>query len=147
MSMSARIKWVENAAWLGESGSGHGIVIDGPTDIGGRNLGVRPMELILLGVGSCSAMDVIHILKKSRQPVDDVQIEVKGERAETDPKVFTDIHLHFRVMGQGLSEKQVARAVQLSAEKYCSASIMLQASVKISHSHEIVDGTGEAIGA
>ena len=140
MAMEARVKWIENAAWVGETGSGHGIVIDGPTDIGGRNLGVRPMELILLGVGSCSAMDVIHILKKSRQPVEDVVIELKGERADTDPKVFTDIHLHFRVMGQDLSERQVARAVQLSAEKYCSASIMLQASVNITHSHEILSG-------
>lgn len=137
MSMQARIKWIENAAWLGETGSGHGIVIDGPEDIGGRNLGVRPMELILLGVGSCSAMDVIHILRKARQAVDDVQIEVSGERADADPKVFTDIHLHFKVSGEGLSEKQVARAVQLSAEKYCSASIMLQASVNITHSHAI----------
>ncbi len=138
MTMNARIKWIENAAWIGETGSGHGLVIDGPEHIGGRNLGVRPMELILLGVGGCSAMDVIHILKKARQGVDDVQIEVKGERADTDPKVFTDIHLHFKVMGSNLSEKQVARAVQLSAEKYCSASIMLQASVTITHSHEIV---------
>ncbi len=143
MSMTARIKWIENAAWIGETGSGHGIVIDGPEHIGGRNLGVRPMELILLGVGGCSAMDVIHILKKSRQAVNDVQIEVKGERADTDPKVFTDIHLHFKVFGSGLSEKQVARAVQLSAEKYCSASIMLQASVNITHGHEIVSAVEE----
>ena len=140
--MKARIKWIENAAWLGETGSGHGIVIDGPDSIGGRNLGARPMELILLGVGSCSAMDVIHILKKSRQPVVDVDIEVSGKRAETDPKVFTDIHLHFKVAGEGLSEKQVARAVQLSAEKYCSASLMLQASVNITHGYEIVQAEG-----
>ena len=138
MTMEARVKWIEDAAWIGETGSGHGLVIDGPSDIGGRNLGVRPMELILLGVGGCSAMDVIHILKKSRQDVDDVVIELKGERADTDPKVFTDIHLHFKVMGEGLNERHVARAVQLSAEKYCSASIMLQASVNITHSHEIV---------
>lgn len=138
MTMKARIKWIEDAAWVGETGSGHGIVIDGPDAIGGRNLGVRPMELILLGVGSCSAMDVIHILKKSRQAVDDVQIEVSGERADNDPKVFTDIHLHFKVIGEGLNEKHVARAVQLSAEKYCSASIMLQASVNITHGHEII---------
>ncbi|MGB1580914.1 MAG: OsmC family protein [Nevskiales bacterium] len=137
--MKARIKWIEDAAWVGETGSGHGIVIDGPDSIGGRNLGPRPMELILLGVGSCSAMDVIHILKKARQAVTDVQIEVDGKRAETDPKVFTDIHLQFKVYGQGLSEKQVARAVQLSAEKYCSASLMLQASVNITHGHEIID--------
>ncbi len=138
MAMKARIKWIENAAWVGETGSGHGLVIDGPAEIGGRNLGVRPMELILLGVGSCSAMDVIHILKKGRQPVEDVVIELKGERVDSDPKVFTDIHLHFKVMGEGLNERQVARAVQLSAEKYCSASIMLQASVNITHSHEII---------
>ena len=123
--MEARIKWVENAAFVGESGSGHAIVIDGPADIGGRNLGVRPMELMLLSVGACSAVDVVHILKKGRHAVADVQVAVKGERADADPKVFTQIHLHFVVAGKGLTEKVVERAVQLSAEKYCSASIML----------------------
>ena len=135
--MKARIKWVENACFVGETGSGHAIVIDGPESIGGRNLGVRPMELMLMSVGACSAVDVIHILKKARQPVADCVVEVSGERAETDPKVFTDIHLHFVVIGQGLSEKQVQRAVQLSAEKYCSASLMLGKAANITHDHEI----------
>lgn len=135
--MKARIKWVENACFVGETGSGHAVVIDGPESIGGRNLGVRPMELMLLSVGACSAVDVIHILKKARQPVVDCFVEVNGERAETDPKVFTDIHLHFVVIGKDLSEKQVQRAVQLSAEKYCSASLMLGKAANITHGHEI----------
>jgi putative redox protein len=137
--VKARVKWVENAAFVGETGSGHAVVIDGPQDIGGRNLGPRPMELMLLSVGSCSAVDVVHILKKARQNVVDVQVELKGERAETDPKVFTAIHLHFVVSGSGLSENHVKRAVELSAEKYCSASIMLKAGgCKVTHDYEIV---------
>lgn len=136
--MQARIKWVENAAFVGETGSGHAVVIDGPADIGGRNLGVRPMELMLLSVGACSAVDVVHILKKARQPVADVQVEVNGERAETDPKVFTKIHLHFIVVGKGLGANHVERAVKLSAEKYCSASIMLgRAGAQITHDFEL----------
>lgn len=138
--MEARIKWVEHVAFTAESGSGHAIVVDGPPDLGGRNLGPRPMELMLMSVGSCSALDVVHILRKARQPVRDVQVEVKGQRADTDPKVFTAIHLHFIVKGAGLGAKQVERAVQLSAEKYCSASILLgRAGVKITHDFEIFD--------
>lgn len=135
--MKARIKYVENACFVGESGSGHAIVIDGPESIGGRNLGVRPMELMLMSVGACSAVDVIYILRKSRQPVADCYVEVSGERAETEPKVFTAIHLNFVVIGDGLSEKHVQRAVELSAEKYCSASIMLGKAADISHSYEV----------
>ena len=136
--MEARIKWVENAAFTAEAGSGHAIVVDGPPDIGGRNLGVRPMELMLMSVGACSAVDIVHILKKARQPIDDVQVEVKGERADTEPKVFTAIHLHFIVKGKGLLANQVERAVKLSAEKYCSASIMLgRAGAKMTHDFEI----------
>jgi putative redox protein len=136
--MEARIKWVENAAFVGTTGSGHGIVIDGPPDIGGKNLGMRPMELMLLSVGACSAVDVVHILKKGRQDVADVQVEVKGERTDTDPKVFTKIHLHFIVAGRGLTRERVERAVQLSAEKYCSASIMLgRAGAEITHDFEL----------
>ncbi|MCI0749421.1 MAG: OsmC family protein [Nevskiales bacterium] len=123
--MHARIKWLGNAAFAGETDSGHTVTMDGPPDIGGQNRGPRPMELMLLSVGSCSAVDVVHILKKARQPVTDVQVEVQGTRAETDPKVFTAIHLHFIVSGQALSATHVERAVTLSAEKYCSASIML----------------------
>jgi putative redox protein len=140
--MQARIKLVENVCWVGEAGSGHGVVIDGPPDIGGRNLGLRPMELVLLGVGSCSAMDVVHILRKARQAVSDCVVELKGRRAETDPKVFTDIHMHFIVTGQALKEPQVQRAVQLSAEKYCSASIMLKSAVNITHSYELRGNSG-----
>lgn len=136
--MRARVKWVENAAFLGESGSGHALVIDGPEEIGGRNLGVRPMELMLMSVGSCSAVDVLHILRKSRQAVADCEVEVEGRRADTEPKVFTDIHLKFVITGRGLSEPQVRRAVELSAEKYCSASIMLKrGGVNVTHSYEM----------
>ena len=141
MEMTARIKLAEGVCWVGETGSGHGVVIDGPPDIGGRNLGARPMELVLLGVGSCSAMDVIHILRKARQAVSDCVVELKARRAESDPKVFTDIHMHFIVTGTDLQEAQVKRAVELSAEKYCSASIMLKATVNITHGYEIVPAT------
>ncbi|HUP91712.1 MAG TPA: OsmC family protein [Solimonas sp.] len=124
--MKARVKWAEHAAFVGETGSSHAIVIDGPPDIGGRNLGPRPMELMLLSVGSCSAVDVVHILKKARQAVTDCWVEVEGKRAETEPKVFTDIHLHFVISGKELADNHVRRAVELSADKYCSASIMLK---------------------
>ena len=137
--MKARIKWVEEATFVGESGSGHAIIMDGPPDHGGRDLGVRPMELMLLGMGGCTSFDVVHILKKSRQDVSNCVAEIEAERAETEPKVFTKIHIHFIVSGEGLSEKHVERAVSLSAEKYCSASIMLgEAGVKITHDFEIV---------
>ncbi len=136
--MKARVKWVEEATFLAESGSGHMLVMDGPEDHGGRNLGVRPMEMLLLGMGGCTAFDVMRILKKSRQPVEDCEVLLSAERADTEPKVFTRIHVHFVISGQGLKEKQVARAVSLSAEKYCSASIMLgRAGVEISHDYEI----------
>ncbi len=137
--MKARIKWIENVSFLGETGSGHGVVIDGPPEYGGRNLGPRPMELLLLGVGSCSAFDVVQILKKGRHPVADCEVRVSAERADTVPKVFTRIHLHFVVSGSGLSERAVERAVALSAEKYCSASIMLGKAAEVSHSFEVVD--------
>lgn len=135
--MQARIKWVEGATFVGESGSGHAVVMDGPPDMGGRNLGVRPMEMVLLGMGGCTAFDVVHILKKARQPVTDCVVELNADRAETEPKVFTRIHAHFIVIGAGLKEAQVARAIQLSAEKYCSASIMLGATAEITHDYEI----------
>lgn len=138
--MHARVKWIENAAFIGETGSSHAVVIDGPADIGGRNLGARPMELMLLSVGSCSAVDVVHILKRARQPVSDCYVEVEGKRAETEPKVFTDIHLKFVISGKGMNENQVKRAVELSADKYCSASIMLKrGGVNVTHSYELVE--------
>ncbi len=137
--MKARIKWVEDATFLGESGSGHAVVMDGPPDMGGRDLGVRPMEMMLLGMGGCTAFDVVHILKKSRQQVTDCVAELKAERAETEPKVFTRIHVHFIVKGLALNDAKVRKAVELSAEKYCSASIMLgNAGVAISHDYEII---------
>jgi len=138
--MKARIQWVQDAIFVAESGSGHGVVIDGPPEGGGRNLGVRPMELMLMGVGACTAYDVVHILKKSRQPVARCVAELSAERAEDEPKVFTKIHVHFVVTGSGLGEAAVKRAVDLSAEKYCSASIMMgRAGVEISHDFEIVE--------
>ncbi len=135
--MKARIKWVQDATFLGESGSGHAVVMDGPPDHGGRNLGVRPMEMLLLGMGGCTAFDVVSILKKSRQSITDCVAEIEAGRADADPKIFTTIHVHFIVTGKDLSEKRVARAVELSAEKYCSASIMLGKTAKISHDFEI----------
>jgi putative redox protein len=137
--MKARVKWVEAATFVGESGSGHAVVMDGPEDSGGRNLGIRPMEMLLLGMGGCTAFDVVHILRKARQPVSDCVVELEAERATTEPKIFTRIHVHFRVSGAGLAEKQVARAVELSAEKYCSASIMLGKVAEITHDYEVID--------
>lgn len=137
--MKARIKWIEGAAMLGEAGSGHAVVMDGPADFGGRNLGVRPMEMLLIGMGGCTEFDVLLILRKARQKVTDCVVELEAERSPGDPKVFTRIHAHFIVSGQGLSEKQVERAIHLSAEKYCSASIMLGATAEISHGFEIRD--------
>jgi putative redox protein len=140
VSMKARIKWVEDATFIGEAGSGHAVVMDGPPENGGRNLGVRPMEMMLLGLGGCTSFDVMHILKKSRQQVTDCVAEIEAERAESDPKVFTRIHVHFVVQGHQLNEGKVAKAIELSAQKYCSASIMLgNAGVAISHDFEIVE--------
>jgi putative redox protein len=124
---------------MGESGSGHGVVMDGPPEHGGRNLGVRPMEMLLLGMGGCTEFDVLSILRKSRQQVSRCVVELEAERAQQDPKVFTRIHAHFIVTGRGLSEKHVARAISLSAEKYCSASLMLGKVAEITHDYEIHD--------
>jgi len=137
--MKARIKWVEQATFVGESGSGHAVVMDGAPDSGGRDLGVRPMEMLLLGLGGCTAFDVVYILKRSRQPITDCVVELEAERAPEPPKVFTRIHVHFVVSGRGLPEKAVRRAVELSAEKYCSASIMLGKSAEITHDFEILE--------
>jgi putative redox protein len=136
--MKARIKWVQDATFIGESGSGHAVVMDGPPDSGGRDLGVRPMEMLLLGMGGCTAFDVVYILQRARQPVTDCVVEVSAERADKPPKVFTRIHVHFIVTGRDLAENQVARAVKLSAEKYCSASLMLGKAAEITHDFEVV---------
>lgn len=136
--MKARINWLQDAMFLGESGSGHTVVMDGPADAGGRNIGVRPMEMLLLGVGGCSAFDVVSILRKSRQDVSGCIAEVEAERADAIPAVFEKIHIRFIVSGRGLDESRVRRAVELSAEKYCSATIMLRkAGVEMSHDFEI----------
>jgi putative redox protein len=138
--MQGTVKWLDGAMFVGESGSGHTVVMDGPADLGGRNHAVRPMEMLLLGTGGCSIYDVLSILKKARQLVTDCRVELAAERADAVPAVFTRIALHFVVTGRGLKESQVRRAVELSAEKYCSASIMLGAAgVEISHSFEIVE--------
>ncbi len=135
--MKARIKWVENAMFVGQSGSGHSVVMDGPPESGGQNLGIRPMEMLIIGMGGCTAFDVVHILKKSRQNVLDCTVDITAERVDEEPKVFSAIHIHFIVKGDELKEKQVQRAVELSAEKYCSASIMLGKTAKITHDYEI----------
>lgn len=136
--MNARIKLVEGVAWMAEADSGHGLVIDGSPEIGGRNLGPRPMELVLLGLAGCTGMDVVSILRKGRHAVDDCTIEVKAQRADDVPRVFTTIHVHYVVKGQALKEAAVERAVKLSAEKYCSVSKMLGATVAITHDFEVV---------
>ena len=138
--MKARVKWIENAAFVGESESGHAFVMDGAQEGGGRDLGPRPMEVLLLGTGACSAYDVVTILRKARQPILDCHVEIDAERASTEPKVFTRIHMHFVITGQGINAAHVKRAVELSAEKYCSASIMLGKSAEMTHDFEIVDG-------
>lgn len=139
--MKARVKWVDEVMFVGESGSGHVVVMDGAPDAGGRNLGVRPMEMLLLGLGGCSAFDVVLILKRGRQPVTDCVVEIEAERADTDPKVFTHIAMRYVVTGVGLDRAKVERAVQLSADKYCSASAMLAKTAAMSHSVEIVEAT------
>jgi len=139
--VQARVKWLDNMSFVGESGSGHSIVLDGSPDHGGRNLGVRPMESVLIGLGSCSAFDVVLMLKKARQPVVDCEVLLDAERADSVPAVFTHVEMKFRITGNGLSEKQVNRAVSLSVEKYCSVAKMLESTAEISHSVEIVEST------
>lgn len=135
--MKARIKWIQDVMFVGESGSGHALVMDGSPESGGRNLGVRPMEMMLLGLGGCSAFDVVLILKRSREQVTDCVVELEAERAATDPKVFTRVTMRYIVTGRGLDRRKVERAVQLSADKYCSASAMFAKSAQIDHAIEI----------
>lgn len=136
--MKARIKWVEQASFLGESGSGHSVLMDGAPDAGGRNLGFRPMEMLLLGLGGCSAFDVVMILKRGRERVTDCVVEIEAERAETEPKVFTKIAMRYIVTGHDLDQKKVERAVTLSADKYCSATAIMSKTAQITHTIEIV---------
>jgi putative redox protein len=136
--MKARIEWKEGMSFLGESGSGHSVLMDGPPEAGGKNLGPRPMEMLLMGTGGCAAFDVVLILKKSRQDISDCVVEIEAERAPEEPKVFTRIHFHFIVTGKQLKPEQVERAIKLSAEKYCSASIMLGKTAELTHDFKIV---------
>ena len=137
--MKARVKLIEGVSFIGQSESGHSVVMDGAPESGGKNLGVRPMEMLLMGLGGCSAFDVVLILRKGRQQVTDCVADLSAERADSDPKVFTKIHVHFTVTGKALDPKRVEQAVKLSAEKYCSASIMLGKTAEITHDFEVVD--------
>ena len=141
--MKARIKWVDGMMFVGESGSGHAVVMDGAPEYGGRNAGIRPMQMLLIGLGGSTSFHVFQILKKGRDQVTDCEFEVSAERAETDPKVFTAIHLEYRVKGRDLAPAKVERAIELSKEKYCSASIMLGAVAKITHSWTAIDETAQ----
>ena len=137
--MKVRVKWVEDVCFLAETESGHALVMDGAPESGGRNLGARPMETVLAGTGGCTAYDVMTILRKARQPVKHCEVRIEADRAAEDPKVFTRIHFHFIVTGSGVKKEHVERAIHLSAEKYCSASIMLGKTATITHDFEIVD--------
>ncbi|CAD85047.1 MULTISPECIES: OsmC family protein [Nitrosomonas] len=138
--MKANIAWQEGVSFLGQVGSGHSVLMDGAPEAGGKNLGPRPMEMILLGLGGCTAFDVVHILRKGRQVITGCQVEMDAQRATEDPKVFTHIHLHFIITGKNLDPRHIERAISLSAEKYCSASMMLKATVDITHDYEIIVG-------
>ncbi|HLX30063.1 MAG TPA: OsmC family protein [Casimicrobiaceae bacterium] len=138
--MKARVRWHEGVAFVAESGSGHAVVVDGAPEAGGRNIGMRPMELVLAGAAACTAFDVVWILNRARQPVADCVVDADAERAPHEPKVFTRIHLRYAVAGRGLDAKQVERAVALSKEKYCSATIMLAHTAQITYEVRIVDG-------
>lgn len=141
--MECVVKWVGEATFMAETGSGHAVVMDGAPEAGGRNLAPRPMEMLLVGAGGCTAFDVVLILKRGRHPVTDCQVRIQADRAETDPKVFTRLHYHYVVSGDGLKPAAVERAIHMSAERYCSASIMLGQTAEVSHTWEIVD-TGAA---
>jgi putative redox protein len=137
--MKTRIKWKDGVSFIAESGSGHTILMDGPPEVGGRNLGPRPMEMLLMGTGGCAAVDVVLILKKARQDISDCVVEIEAERAPEEPKVFTRIHFHFILTGKSLSFSHVERAIRLSAEKYCSASIMLGKTAALTQDFEILE--------
>jgi len=135
--MKTTVRWVNDMTMVGESASGHAIVMDGPEEAGGNNLGIRPMEMLLLGMGGCTTIDVLSMLKKMREKVRDCRAEITAERADEHPKVFTKIHIHFVIEGTNLDEKKVAKAIGLSADKYCSASIMLGKTAVVTHDFEI----------
>src|SRR6516162_4657623 len=137
--MKARIKWVEDRTFIGESASGHKVVLGTALGSEGRTPGPSPMEMVLIGTGGCSAFDVVHILERGREAIEDCVVEMEAERAEQDPKVFTRIHMHFVLKGRGLSPNKVERAIRLSLEKYCSASAMLAKTATITHDFEVVE--------
>ncbi len=137
--MKTRVKWLDHMSFIGESASGHSVVMDGPPEAGGRNLGVRPMEMLLLGMGGCSSFDVVSMLKKGRQDITSCEVEIESERADEEPKVFTKIHMHFIIKGNAVSESKVKKAVSLSADKYCSASIMLGKTAEVTHDFVVVN--------
>ncbi|MCX7889779.1 MAG: OsmC family protein [Rhodobacteraceae bacterium] len=137
--MKAKVTWINGRAFLGESGSGHGVVMDGAPEAGGRNIGVRPMEMLLLGLGGCTAFDVVMILEKAREPVTGVEVDLDAERAAEDPKVFTRVKLGFTVKGRGLKPAAVERAIRLSEEKYCSASAMFRGTATLETAWRIVE--------
>ncbi len=139
--MKARIQWLQDRAFTGVSGSGHAVVMGSTTGPEGRTIGPSPMEMVLMGVGGCTAFDVVHILEKSREPVEGCVVELESERAATDPKVFTRVHMRFVVTGRGLDPAKVERAVKLSAETYCSASAMIAKTAEITHEIEVIDST------
>ena len=143
--MRARVKWVEDRTFVGESGTGHKLVLGTASGPDGRTPGPSPMELVLIGTGGCSAFDVVHILEKGREPIEDCVVELEADRAETEPKVFTRIHMPFVVRGRGLSETKVARAIALSVEKYCSASAMMAKTATLTHDFEVVDTAAAAL--
>jgi len=137
--MKARVQWLDGRAFVGESGSGHGVVMDGAPEAGGRNIGVRPMEMLLLGLGGCTAFDVVMILERMREKVTALDVALEAERAAEDPKVFTHVKIIYKLTGKGLKPANVERAINLSAEKYCSASIMFGKTAKIEHAFEIIE--------
>lgn len=141
--MNARIKWLDHMSFVAEASSGHSVVMDGPTEHGGRNLGPRPMEMVLMGLGGCTAYDVVSILQKSHVAIDDCVVELNAQRADAIPAVFTKIHLHYIVKGPKLQDKHVKRAVELTAEKYCSVSMMLRDNVELSYDYKIEDTSSE----
>jgi putative redox protein len=138
--MKARVRLVEGMTFIAESGSGHAVVVDASPEVGGRDLGARPMEMVLMGLGTCSAIDVVHILRKARQPIAGCVVEMEAQRAAQDPKVFTRIHMHYVVTGNGLAAAQVERAINLSKDKYCSATAMLAKTAEISVDYELREG-------
>lgn len=143
MSSTAQVTWVEGMQFVGEAGSGHAIVLDGKAEVGGRDTGTRPMELVLVGLAGCTAMDVKHILLRMRQNLTGLQVKVRAERADEHPKVYTEIQLEYIVRGHNLSEKSVQNAIELSQERYCSASAMLGKTAKINYTYQILEETGE----